>query len=298
MAATATAAAAMEDVSDEQKSTSAAVADDPRMQSIMDRCEDLGLDPTVVDSIEQWTTDGLHSNDWRRFIATHTAQLHTLAALPQPELSIASAATFQLQLNAILASLSYPSLSGGPYSLSSADNCADVTDFLLSEVQAARMLLSTQQPASSAAAASGGQSEVQAELVKLAALLKQPLKPNVPAIQLFSSLSTAITTLSASHPSLHSTPLLSASDYTPQQLASLSTITSTLSSSLSTRLSRLHSRHSATLHSLSPASTALDSVAPREADSRLHVWQAFGVTADMVAVVDVAKVVREAVARS
>ena len=276
MAATAS-FAAMEDVAaDDQK-----VADDPRMQTIMDRCEDLGLDATVVDSIEQWTTTGLHSDDWRRFIATHVAQLHTLSALPQPELSIGSPAAFQLQLNAILASLSYPPLLAGPYSLSNADSCADVTDFLLSELQAARML-STEQSASNAA--DSKQPELQAELVKLAALLQQPVKPNVPAAQLFSALSTSLTSLSASHRSLKAQPLLSASDYTPQQLASLDSVTSALSCSLSARLSRIHSRHTATLHSLSPASTVLDAVAPSEADSQLHVWQAFGVTADMVAV--------------
>ena len=235
-AAAATTTAMEDDVAYEQR-----VVDDPRMQTIMDRCEDLGMDATIVDSIEQWTTDGVQSTDWRRFIAAQLAQLHQLAALPQPELNIASPATFQLQLNAILASLSYPMLSAGPYSLSDADTCADVTDFVLSEVQAARMLLTAQQPA--ARAAGGEQSQVQAELVKLARLLQQPIKPNTSAAQFFSSLSTALPTLSASHPSLHSKPLLSSSDYTPQQLASLGSVTSALSSSLSARLSRIHSRH-------------------------------------------------------
>ena len=270
----------MEDVAgDEQKS-----ADDPRMQTIMDRCEDLALDTTVVDSIEQWTAEGLASVDWRRFIATHIAQLHQLAALPQPELSVASPATFQLQLNAILASLSYPPLAGGPYSLSQPDACADVTDFVLSELQAARMLLTApqDQPVPSDASSSNQQAELQAGLAKLAGLLLQPIKPSQPAAQFFSNLSTAVTSMSAAHTSLRAKPLLSASDYTPQQLASLDPVASALSSSLSARLSRLHSRHSATLHSLSPASTALDALAPRAADSALHVWQAFGVTADMV----------------
>ena len=276
-AAAAATAADMEDVSVEHR------LDDPRMQTIMDRCEDLDMDSTIVDSIQHWTTAGLHSNDWRHFIATQITHLYQLSALPRPDLTTSSPAAFQLQLNAILASLSYPPLSGGPYSLSMADTCADVTDFLLSEVQAARMLLSAQQPAS-VAAADGKQPELQTELVKLADILQQPVKSNTSAAQLFSTLSTALTSLSSTHPSLKSRPLLSASDYTSQQLTSLHSITTTLSSSLSARLARIHSRHTATLHSLAPASTALDAVAPTAADSRLHVWQAFGVTADMVAV--------------
>ena len=280
-AATATATAMVQDDDDQKVAT----VDDPRIQTIMDRCEDLDMPSSVVDNIEQWISAGVHSNDWRRFIATLAADLSQLSATTQPELTVASPATFQIQLNAILASLLFPAMSAGPYALVNADACADVTDFLLSEVQAARMLLSAQpaQPAQPSAATAGGkQSELQSELVKLAATLHQPIKPNTPAAQLFSSLSTAITTLSITHPSLTSPPLLSPSNYTPAQLAPLTQLTTELTSQLQQRLTRLHTRHTATLHSLAPHSSALDVLTPSTTDSSMHVWQAFGVVSAMV----------------